>query len=378
MRKTEKKKIIYVVTEDWYFWSHRLLLAKAALAAGYEVGVVTRVQNYGERILREGFTLIPINIRRRSLNPWHEVKAIRRLTQIYRAECPTLVHHVAIKPVIYGSIAARLARVPAVINALAGLGFVFSSKHWVAQILKPFVGFAYRSILTRPNVHTIVQNRDDLETLSNLGVVDLANVKVIRGSGVDTSMFSPEPERPGVPVVILPARMLRDKGVDDFVAAAQILRRQNVSARFVLVGDPDSENPTSVSREELRRWQISGVVEWWGQRSDMPEVFAQSRVVVLPSYREGLPKVLLEAAASGRVIVASDVPGCREVVRHRESGLLVPPRNPTELARAIHEVLADTVLRRKMTTRARQIVESEFRIEKVIDATLAMYRSVIT
>lgn len=368
-------KLLFLVTEDWYFCSHRLPLARAAKAAGYEVVVATRVSAHADAITAEGFKLIAIGLRRSSRNPWRELRAILEIAGIYRRERPDLVHHVALKPVLYGAIAARLARVPAVVNALAGLGFVFASATLKARLLRPWVVGALRLSIDADGSALIVQNPDDRKMLVEAGVVSAARVRLIRGSGVDVGRFATTPEPGGTPLVMLPSRLLWDKGVGEFVAAAQLLRERGVAARFVLVGDSDPETSAAIPVGQLQAWQSGGAVEWWGRREDMPAVLASSHVVCLPSYRgEGLPKVLLEAAACGRPLVATDVPGCREIVIDGGNGLLVPPRDAPALADAIGRLLADPDLRAAMGRRGRELVEAQFSEERVVAQTLALYR----
>ena len=367
-------KLLFLVTEDWYFCSHRLPLARAAKAAGYEVVVATRVSAHAEAIRAEGFKLVPIGLRRSGRNPWRELKAILEIVGIYRRERPDLVHHVALKPVLYGAIAARLAHVPAVVNALAGLGFVFASASRKARLLRPWVVGALRLSVDADGSALIMQNPDDRKMLVEAGIVKAARIRLIRGSGVDIRRFAPSPEPAGTPLVMLPSRLLWDKGVGEFVAAAGLLRERGAEARFALVGDGDPGNPATIPEGRLRAWQAEGAVEWWGRREDMPAVLASSHVVCLPSYREGLPKVLLEAAACGRPLVATDVPGCREIVIDGGNGLLVPPRDAPALAEAIGRLIKEPGLRADMGRRGRELVEAQFSEERVVAQTLAVYR----
>jgi glycosyltransferase involved in cell wall biosynthesis len=372
-----RPRLLYLVTEDWYFCSHRLPLAAAARDAGFDVSVATRVRAHADEIRRAGVEPIPIGLSRRSVNPFREAGALREIARTYRAVKPDIVHHVALKPVLYGSLAARLAGVPAVVNALAGLGYAFSSRDLAARLVRPAVEAAFRALLDRPTSRLIVQNPDDLAFLVSERVVSPDRAALIRGSGVDTRRFVPAPEPAGTPLVVLPARMLRDKGVVEFVAAAERLRGEGVAARFALVGDPDPDNPASISGETLQRWSASSAVEWWGWRDDMVTVFQQSHVVCLPSYREGLPKALIDAAACGRAIVTCDVPGCREVVREGDNGLLVPPRDAAALAAALRRLLEDAGLRRAMGERSRARAVAEFSVERVIEQTLGLYRELL-
>lgn len=367
-------KLLYLVSEDWYFCSHRLPLAIAARDAGYDVTVATRVSQEGERIRDAGLQLSPLSLSRKSTNPVSELAAFIEIVKLYRAVRPTIVHHVAMKPVLYGSLAARIVGVPIVVNAIAGLGYVFSSNDLRARAMRPFVRLAYRNMVTSRRSCVIVQNPEDQMLLEDLRMAPPEQLKLIRGSGVDVDAFSPVPEPAGIPIVALPARMLRDKGVHEFVGAARLARVRNISARFVLIGEPDPDNPSSIAVEQLESWRRDGVVEWWGWRHDMAQVLKQCNVVCLPSYREGLPKVLLEAAASGRAIITCDVPGCREVVRHGDNGLLVPARNVSRLAEAIERLVSDRELREKMGQSGRTRAEQEFSIASVIRETLDLYQ----
>lgn len=354
---------------DWYFCSHRLPLAVAAKDSGYDVIVVTREADHGSRIREAGLRLIPLDCSRGSTNPISELKVVARLIAIYRRERPDIVHHVAMKPVLYGSIAARLARVPMVINALTGMGYIFSSRNLLARLLMPAVRTVFRFLLRRGRV--IVQNQDDAELVRSLGVNNLA---VIRGSGVDKEQFAPTAEPPLPPVIMLASRLLWDKGVGEFVEAARVLKAEGGNARFVLVGAPDAENRSSVDHVTLNQWAERGAVEWWGRRDDMPRVLAQAHIACLPSYREGVPKSLIEAAAAGLPIVTTDTPGCREIVIDGGNGLLVPARDSKALANALWFLINDAALRKRMGQRGREIVEAEFTSDRVVEETLVVYR----
>lgn len=369
-----KSKLLFVVTEDWYFCSHRIALAQWLGTQGYGVAVATRVREHGELIRAAGIQLIPVNFDRRGKTPWREASFVARLAGIYRTTRPDIVHHVGLKPVLYGSVAAMIAGVPSVVNALAGLGYVFSSRQLTARLLRPGVRLAFRLLLSRTNTRIIVQNPDDLETLAGACGISRSRLRLIRGSGVNLDLFRHLPEPDTTFVALFASRMLWDKGVADFVEAARIFKGQGVNARFVLAGQGDPGNPTSVPEDRLRAWQEEGVVEWWGQRDDMPTVFAQSHVVCLPtSYGEGVPKVLIEAAASGRPIVASDVPGCREIVHPEENGILVPPRNPVALAQALRRLHDDPRLRQRMGETGRRLAVGEFSVERVNRDTAEVY-----
>lgn len=375
-RAGSRKKLLFLVTEDWYFCSHRMPPALAAQTAGYEVVVATRVGRRGADIEAAGFKLIPIGLQRRSRNPYRELLSIAEIARVYWRERPDVVHHVALKPVLYGSVAALLARSPAVVNAMAGMGFLFTSGSRSAGILRGLVSRVFKVLLNARRNVLILQNPDDARMLVSAGLVEPSRVRLIRGSGVDTVKFQPSPEVAGLPVVMLASRMLWDKGVGEFTEAARLLQARGAQARFVLVGDGDADNPANIPDTQLNTWRDGGVVEWWGRCEDMPGAFAQAHIVCLPSYREGLPKVLLEAAACALPLVATDVPGCREIVRHGTNGLLVPLKDAVSLAHAIEKLLVEPGLRREMGRNGRDMVVAEFSEGHVAQQTLAVYDEV--
>ena len=374
-----RPKILFVVTEDWYFWSHRRPIATAALQNGYDVFVATRVGECGEKIIEAGFRLLPLRLNRSSYSLFHELRTVSELRSIYQREKPDIVHHIALKPILYGSMAALGNRGLQVINAFAGLGYLVSSPSLKARVLKRTLWKMFRFLLNRPNSFLLLQNQEDRDLLVSEVGVRPEKTTIIRGSGVDVNEFQPSAESPGSPIVLLSSRMLWIKGISDFVEAAKLLRARGVDARFVLAGDTDSGSPGAIPREKLEEWQNTGAVEWWGHQQSMSRMLQESTVVCLPSHGgEGVPKALIEAAASQRAIVATDVPGCRDIVRHGINGLLVPPRNPAALADAIAQLLNDASLRTEMGRRGREIAVSEFSEEKVIQQTLALYSKLLS
>jgi glycosyltransferase involved in cell wall biosynthesis len=321
--------------------------------------------------------LIPIEISRRSKNPFVEVALVWQLTKIYKDLRPDIVHHVAVKPVIYGSIAAKLAGVPAVVNAMAGLGFLFSSEKFLARVLRPTIKFVFRFLLNNQRTTVILQNPDDLEVLCGGGIVDRNRVRLIRGSGVDTAIYKRWHETEEVPIVLLASRLLWDKGIGEFVEAARRIRREGMQVRFVIAGVGDDENPTSISSSQLQEWSEEGDVEIWGHCTDMPAVFAGVHIVCLPTnYGEGVPKVLIEAASCGRPIVATDAPGCREIVIDGKNGILIQVSDSEALATAIRKLLRSPETRSRMGEFGRKLVEEKFALERVNRETLEIYGSV--
>ena len=366
---------MFVVTEDWYFWSHRLDLARAARDEGYQVLVATRVKEHGKRIENEGFFLLPLQWERVGFNPCREAVAFLALLNLYRRERPSLVFHVALKAVLYGSWAARFGSCPAVVNAITGLGWMSSAKTWPAAWLYFGLKRLLRRTLTLPNTFSIFQNEEDAKELSNAQLQAVSRSAIIRGSGVDTSRFHPMPESAGVPVVMLAARMLWPKGIAEFIAAIQMLKLMKYQARYVLVGMIDPENPSHIPQSQLLEWQEQQLIEWWGYRDDMPDVLGAAHIVVLPTYYgEGLPKVLLEAAACGRPIITTKMRGCSDIVRDGVNGLLIPTRDPESLALAISTLIENPLLRARMGARGREIVVNGFSSERIAQEYLALFR----
>ena len=372
-------KIILFANTEWYLYNFRLSLAQALRSEGHEVVLVSPPGKYSRRLEEAGFRWISFPLSRRGANPLAELATIWRLRNLYRSEKPDIVHHFTIKCVLYGSLAAHVSgmhtRKGTIINAITGLGFVFIDQGWRAGALRWLVKILYRIALK--NTQVVFQNEDDRALFFELGLVTESQVCLIPGSGVDTARFVLEPARASSfpVVVVLPARMLWDKGVREFVEAAQILKAQGISARFALVGDTDPNYPACVPEQQLNEWQSSGIVEWWGWQEDMPAVYRQADIVCLPSYREGLPRTLVEAAACGRALVAADVPGCRSIVRPGENGLLVPVRDGKALAEALCTLIRDAGLRQKMGRCGREIVVREYSMERVVGDTLVLYKS---
>lgn len=369
-----RKTLLFVVTEDWYFISHRLPLALAAKRAGFHVVIASRFDEHRARLEAEDFVLRPIRLRRRGASVVGEVLAILELRRLYRELAPAVIHHIALKPVVFGSLAAIGLRRIVVVNAVAGLGYLFTSQRLAARALRPMVTAALRVLLRRPGSVVIVQNRSDQAQLIDRGLVRPSQVRLMPGAGVELDSFTATPECQGIPIVAFAGRMLWAKGVGDFVAAARALKAKNIPGRFVVVGEPDSESPDAVPMETLQVWAREGVVELWGKRVDMPQVLSSVHIVCLPSvYGEGVPKILLEAAACGRPVVTTDWPGCRDAVRAGETGLLVPPGDVGQLADALARLLLDPPLRQKFGEAARRLAEREFDVTSVVEATLRVY-----
>jgi glycosyltransferase involved in cell wall biosynthesis len=346
-------------------------MAMAARDAGYSVHVATNVNKHGAEIEALGFRLHRLSWQRGSLNPRRLLSIIREIRYLYRKYSPDIVHHVALQPTIIGSVAAW--RMPFIrVNALAGLGYGFSSRSLKARILRPALTFLLRILLRGPRAVVLVQNPDDRMVVLHLGVV-ADRVSVIPGSGVDVHKFQPQPEPAGAVTVAFVGRLLVDKGIRTLIAAHKLLRENGEIIELIIAGDRDPGNPASVSTAEIEDWKDNDAIQVLGNVSEIEKVWARSHIAVLPSWREGLPKSLLEAAACGRPIVATDVPGCREIARQNINALLVPVENPRALAAAIRRLAHDSELRRRLGAAGRQLAEREFSNARIGQEIVALY-----
>lgn len=369
-----QKKLLLLLSEDWFVCSHFLDRAIAAKAAGYDVVVVANENKHGDQIRNEGLRFIPLSYDRSGINLFKELHFLYKIFNLYKAEKPDIVHQISAKPIFYGSFISRLLKVPAVVNAPIGLGYVFSSNELKAKLLKPFIKLAYRLFLNRGNSKVIFENSDDLNYFVEMNALKSEDAILIKGAGVNMKQFTPAPKT-GVPSVMLIARMLRDKGIQEFIEAAKKVLTKNIQARFILVGGLDEANPTSFTKEQLKEWSKVEGIEWLGKRNDVSELLKQTHIACLPSYREGLPKSLIEAAASGLPIVTTDTVGCREVVEDGVNGFLVPIKSVEPLAGALVKLIENEELRLKMGEKSRQRAEKEFANELVIEQTLKVYSS---
>ncbi len=367
-------KILFFANTDWYLYNFRLSLAQRLQEQGHRVVLVSPKGAYSSRLKKMGFRWINFNLNRRGLNPILEGITILRLARLYWHERPDMVHHFTIKCVLYGSLVSHLLSIKPVVNSVTGLGYIFTEGDRSRNWLRWMVFLLYRIVLRGTSV--IFQNPEDRALFIEKRLIDLKSSTLIRGSGVDTIRFSPKPEGTGAPLVIFPGRLLWDKGVGEFVRAARLLREEGIQARFALIGDSDPDNPSSIPTAQIQEWERDGVIEWWGWREDMEAVFAQADLVCFPSYyKEGMPKALIEASACGRPIITSDMPGCHEIVRPGENGLLVPPHDPRALADAMRSLIENPSHRKQMGIRGREIVIKEFSEKEILSQTLAFYHS---
>lgn len=371
------KKIVFVVNVDWFFCSHRLPIGLGAIKSGYEVHVACAATDRKHELESMGFVVHTIKIARGKTGFVSNAIAFLDIYKLFLSVKPDLVHLVTIKPVLFGGIAARLARVNSVVSAISGLGYVFVNQSFFGYIQRCVIGIFYGFALRHKNQRVIAQNADDRDLLCKIACLPSQKITIIRGSGVNLQEYRPAPLPRGIPVVIFAARLLRDKGVREFVAAAEALVARGVSAKFVIFGDLDSDNPASLTKSDLQEIQCGGVVECQGYSSQMNAMMSMSSIVVLPSYREGVPKVLLEAAACGRVVVTTDVPGCRDAIEQGKTGLLVPARDADALADAIAWLLERPDVCSKMGQAGRRLAERAFDVEAVVNAHLDIYRKLL-
>jgi len=376
---SDSRKVILFANTDWYLYNFRRSLALALREHGYDVVLLSPPGEYGPRLRALGLEWQPLRMNRRSINPIREILLLRRLVGLFRRERPALVHNFTIKCAVYGSLAARLAGVPGRVNAVAGLGYVFSSSSLQARLLRPLVLRLLRANMDGANARLILQNPDDVRLFRQAALVHPERVRLIRSSGVDCIRFAQRSaSRNGTFRVLLAARLLWDKGIAEYVQAARILRTRNLPIRFLLAGNPDLGNPGAVPEDAIRGWAAENLVEWLGHVEDMAALLASVDAVVLPSYyREGVPKTLIEAAACGLPVITTDMPGCREVVTDNVDGLLVPPRDAAALAEAIVRLQSDPELAHRLGMQARVKALTEFDERIVIEQTRKVYEELL-
>jgi glycosyltransferase involved in cell wall biosynthesis len=372
-------KIVLFANADWFLYKFRLSLAQALAREGYEVLLISPPGKFGPRLQELGFRWQPVPMIRRSLNPVAEVALVLHLARLFRREAADLVHGFTIKAAIYGSLAARLAGVRARVSAVTGLGSVFISNRWRARLLRVPIRWLFKQALGGRRVRLVVENKTDLRLFVDAGLIPAKRARLIPGSGVDCMKFRPSTRAraPGRLRVLLASRLLWDKGIGEFAQAAKNLRAGGRHIDFILAGEPDSGNPTSIPISVIEKWVATGVLRWIGYIDEMATLLSEVDVVVLPSYREGLSTFLIEGAASGKALVTTDVPGCRDVVTHYREGLLVPARKWEPLAAAIEELDDDRELVSRLGRNARARAVAEFDETIVIARTLDVYRELL-
>ena len=369
-------KAILFANTDWYLYNFRLAYAEFLQKQGWEVVFVSPDGEYVSKLQEAGFRHIPFELSRKGINPFKEKETILEIKHLYETEKPDLVHHFTIKCVIYGSLAAKETGIKAIINSITGLGYMFLSNKPHVRIIREVVKRLYKKSLADTQV--IFENPDDRDFFLKMDLVQENNTHIVLGTGIDTDRFVPEPPPNSIPLTILPARMIWDKGIAEFVEAARMIHESGVKARFALIGSNDIGNPTCIPFDQLSLWQKEGNVEWWGWQDDVPTVISMCHIVCLPSYREGLPKILIEAAACGRPIVTTDVPGCRETVREGVNGYLVPAKNADALKDALLKLINDPDARLKMGEASRELAVKTFSNEIINKDIYSVYQKTIS
>lgn len=370
-----KKKLLFVVNVDWFFVSHRLPIALRAIEDGFDVHIICSATTKISELEALGLTVHPLSFSRSGTTVLKELTTAIKLFGLIRKISPDIVHLITIKPVIYGGIIARMVKVPSLVSAISGLGFLFVERTSISSRMRRyFVLLLYRIAMNHSNQSVILQNPTDMRALVESGGLDKRKARMIKGSGIDLNEYPMTPEPNATPVVVMASRLLIDKGVNEFVEAAKIIKRKGIEARFQLVGEPDLENPESISKEQFNEWQQGDDVECLGFRTDVARIFSQAHIVTLPSYYgEGLPKVLIEAAACARAVVTTDNPGCRDAIEPNVTGLLVAARDSQELADAIEILIRDRELRVQMGKAGRALAERDYDIEDVVKTHIDIY-----
>jgi len=375
----KNKKIIFNLTEDWFFASHFLGRAVEARKSGYEVYISCNETNKRKLIENNKIKFFSLALDRRSINPIGEFIILLKYCLLLYKIKPDIVHNIGSKPIIYGSIAAKILNIKSVINAPIGMGFAFSSDSFKAKLLKIILIFLLRQTLNKhygngKKNRVIFENSDDMNFFIRKKIVNKSDARLIRGAGVEIDNQFEEKKKINKTITIsLVARMLRDKGIFEFVEAATILKKKNIKSRFLLVGDIDPKNPTSIQTNTLKIWNEKGIIEWLGWIDDIKNILFETDILCLPSYREGLPKSLLEGAAIGLPLVTTNTVGCREVVVDGLNGYLVPLKDPENLALAFEKLIRDKDLREKMGKESFKLVKSKFSSKIINSQTISLY-----
>jgi len=371
----KKKKLLILVNYLSFFLSHRLPIAEASLAKGFDVFI-----GYGElrgadpKLLeKKGFKVNFVPMQPGGINFFKDLKTIYYIWSLFKKINPDIIHLVTIKPYLYGGLISRLTGVPSLVSAVSGLGSLFISKNLKSRFLRLLLYPLYKLAFNHTNQKIIVQNKDDLKALIQWGVLKGSKTRLIKGSGVELKKFINLNEPEGIPTICFAARLIKDKGVFEFVAAAKILKEQGVKARFLLAGDLDTNNPSGLSADDLNKLKNMGFIEIMGYYKDIASLYAKSNIVCLPSYREGFPKSLIEAAAASRTVVTTDVPGCRDAIIPNKTGLLVPVEDSLKLAEALRWLIENPKKRITMGRAGRKLAEKEFPVEKIVNEHLDIY-----
>ena len=374
-----KKKILFLVNDLSFFISHRLQIAESVVESGYSVFV-----GYGELgsceisfLKNRNIEAIYIPIDRAGMNPFKEIGSLFLILKLFLKIKPDIVHLVTIKPYLYGGIIARIAGVKGVVSSVSGLGTLFIEEKFNIRLLRTLLYPIYKYAFNHPNQIVIFQNKDDLNEFINKKILKSSKTIIINGSGVDLRNFSNFEEPLGTPIVCFAARLIKDKGVFEYISAARLIKKRGIEAKFLLAGDLDTKNPTGLNFRELQEIKNEALIDFLGYQNEIPVLYAKSNIICLPSYREGLPKSLIEAAAASRAVVTTDVPGCRDAIIPNKTGILVPVKDVDKLAEAIIWLIKNPSKRVKMGKAGRKLAEEKFQIKKVIENHLSIYSDLL-
>lgn len=374
--QSPRKKLIVVTNTIGFFLSHRLHLTDGAHKAGYDICLIAPMDQNADKLKNFAVTFLPISLRRKSINPYYELRTLFQFYRHLRSVRPDVLHLFTIKPVVYGAFLARFIPIPRVVVTITGLGYVFMRSGFIGRALRQLVGGVYRQLFRHESIKVIFQNHDDQNLFLENGWIVGEKTTVIPGTGVDTIRFRPVVKQQfDKKIIVFPARMLKDKGVVEIVEAGSFLYTKRKDFEIWLCGEVDDGNPTSLTAAQYKEFSKLPFVRARGHCADMTEIYNQAHIVCLPSYREGIPLSLIEACACGLPVVTTDVPGCREVILHGENGLLVPPQNPEALAFALQKLIEDDALRIKMGFTGRLRAEEKYAKEIVVAQNLAVYDS---
>lgn len=370
-----KKHIVYLISEYQFFLIHKLALVQETAQHNYQVTVVTKVPKGTIPKSFPNIEIIDLDIQR-TINPLKDIKTLLALCRIYRRLKPSLVQHVSLKPILLGSIAAWLSGIPHTLNTVTGLGYLFISNSLKARLVRWIIWPIFFLIFHDKNTHTVFPNPADIEKFRKLHLINEKNTRLIPGLGVDIEQFPYTEEQNEEKEILLAARIIRDKGILEFVQAARWMKAVNPAVKISLVGEANDKNPTKISPEEVRAWEKEGLLQWHGYEQDMPSLLKRVNIVCLPSYREGLPRILLEAAACGRAIVTTDVPGCRDAVIPYKTGLIVPAKDPQSLFHAMNFLIEADDYRKSMGKAGRQWVEEKFSGQIINEQFIDFYEQI--
>ena len=365
------KKIIYFVSEDWVFLNHRFDLARKVNSSGFKLSLITKVSNFKKEIEKKKIKVINLKTERGSLNIRKSIKDIYKIFKIYKEIKPDIVHHFGIRQIVHGNIASKLAKIKKSYNSITGLGSVFVSGN---ILLKVFILVVLKFALLVKKSYVLVQNQDDFNFFKK-NKLSNKNIFLLPGSGVDTNKFIKTKEPKGKIIFLFASRILKDKGIVELIEATKKLKSQKKKFEVFIAGSPDYQNKSTISHEQLKNWESLNYIKYLGQVEDMAELYKKIHVGILPSYREGLPKGLLEAASCGKPIITTDVPGCREIVKNEINGLLVPPKDSHELMKAMKKLILNKSLRISMGKKGRETIKKKFSNLKASKDLIDLYKN---